>query len=77
MGHPYLNPAEIWSILECAIDHSIYYADLNSHLEAVYGFIKLDYNFAKYWNQKPPEVMMNSFVKSNRVGSCNSKAMCK
>ncbi len=40
VGHPYLNPVEeVWSILKRAIDHSIYYADLNSHLEAVYGFI--------------------------------------
>ncbi len=91
VGHPYLNPVEeVWSILKRAIDYSIRYADLNSHLEAVYGFINehnFDYNFAKYWKRKPPEGMMRPFVKSNkkldpaiarlRVSSSKKRCKCK
>ena len=39
-GHPYLNPVEeVWNLIKSQMDHSIRYADLQTHLGAFYKFV--------------------------------------
>ena len=67
-GHPYLNPTEeVWGVLKRAADYSIRYADLKTHLTAVYNFIdthKFDYDFAKFWRRRPPKGVMRLLVRT-------------
>ena len=67
-GHPYLNPVEeVWKVLKGAVDSSIRYADLKSHLAAVYGFInnkhRFDYDFATFWRRRPSKGIMRPIIR--------------
>ena len=68
VGHPYLNPVEeVWSVLKRSINNSIRYANKNTHLGAVYSFVrthKFDYSFEKFWRRRPPDGVMVPLVRS-------------
>ena len=67
-AHPYLNPVEeVWSVLKRAVDGSIRYADRQTHLNAVYGFIDrhaFDYKFEEFRKRRPPRNLMRPFVRA-------------
>ena len=70
-GHPYLNPVEeVWYVLKKAVEHSVRYGNLNTHLQATYDFIgngsKFNYDFKKFLNRKPPKGIIRPFIKSER-----------
>ena len=65
--YPYLNPVEeVWNVLKQSMDHSIRYADLETHLDVVHKFVKhhtFDYDFRKYWRRKPPKGIMQPITR--------------
>ena len=68
-GHPYLNPVEeVWNVLKAAVNSSVRYADIKSHISAVYEFINEDehrfkYDFDVFWKRKPSRGIMRPFVR--------------
>ena len=68
VGHPYLNPVEeVWSVLKGSVDRSIRYADVKSHLTAIFNHVKesngFDYDFAVFWRRSQPKGVMRSIVR--------------
>ena len=67
-GHPYLNPVEeVWKVLKAAVDNSVRYADLKTHLNAVYQFIDhdhhFDFDFATFWRRKQFKGIKRPFIR--------------
>ena len=67
-GHPYLNPVEeVWNVIKSQIDHSIRYANLQTHLGAFYNFVnnnpKINYDFYKFWNRSPAKGMKRPLIR--------------
>ena len=67
VGHPYLNPVEeVWSVLKAAVNNSVRYADINTHLDAVCRFMsghKFDYDFATFWRRRAPKGITRPFIR--------------
>ena len=54
-------------MLKRAMNNSIRYAGKNTHLGAVYLFIRthrFDYSFEKFWRRRPPDGVMLPLVRS-------------